>query len=166
MKKLASLFTLCLLIAFSIGAQPPTSAMSDEERGKALEELKPYQHKFIVKELQLDKEQEQAFFPVYDKMNQELMTVNSEARELERKAMANEEASDTELEAVAAAIYGQKAREGAIEEQYYTQFKNILTPRQLIGLKAAERRFTQYLLRHHRRISGRMAKEGRKREQQ
>ncbi len=166
MKKLASIFFAFVLCAINMSAQPPSVQISDEERGKALEELKPYQHKFIVKELKLDKEQEQAFFLVYDKMNEELLNINNETRELERQAMADNEASDTELEAVATALYGQKAKEGAIEQQYYEQFKSILTPRQLVSLKAAERRFTQYLLRHHRRISGRTEREGRKRDRQ
>jgi len=141
--------TLILASSYTL----PQTTINDEERDKILAELKPYQHKFISKELDLSREQANEFFSVYDKMDEELRQVNTECRELERSALENKEASETELEAVAAVLYAQKQKESAIEQAYYDKFKDILTPRQLIILKVTERRFTQKLLRHHRRIS-------------
>ena len=145
------LAAITLILASSYAM--PQAINNEEARDKVFAELKPYQHKFISKELDLSREQANEFFPIYDKMDEELRQVNTECRELERSALDNKDASETELEAVAAVLYAQKQKESAIEQAYYDKFKEILTPRQLIILKVTERRFTQKLLRHHRRIS-------------
>ncbi len=49
-------------------------------------------------------------------------------------------------------VYSQKQREGNLEMEYYEKFKSILTPRQLMGLRGAEKIFTQKLVRHHNRM--------------
>ena len=46
----------------------------------------------------------------------------------------------------------QKQKESVVEISYYEKFKEILTPRQLLKLKPAERRFTQWLARSHRKL--------------
>ena len=142
---------LALILACSVGA----SAQSEREnagRDRIMAELKPYKHDFLIKDLKLSKEQSKEFFPVYDQMDEELMKINEETRELERKTEDNAEASDTEVEAAARATFEQKQREGEVEMKYYDQFKEILTPRQLLRLKGAERRYTQWLVRHHRKL--------------
>lgn len=135
--------------AINANAQTP---LNGNERERALTEMKAYKHDFIAKELNLTKEQQGEFFPVYDEMDDKLMQIGYETRELERSINENKEASDTEIEAAAAAIFNQKEREGKIENEYFDKFKEILTPRQLLRLKSAEKKFTQRLVRHHRRL--------------
>ena len=117
-----------------------------------MEQLRPYQHEFLTKELKLSRDQAREFFAVYDKMDEELQQIADETRELERQALENADASDTELEAASQAVFAQKQKEGKIEMEYYEKFKEILTPRQLLQLKGAERQFTQRLLRQHRKL--------------
>lgn len=92
-------------------------------------------------------------------MDDQLQQIGAETRDLERNVLENVEASDTEVEAAAAAIYSQKQREGKVEAEYYEQFKEILSPRQLLKLKSAERKFTQQLVRQHRRSMRRQQKQ-------
>lgn len=149
-KRFATLFlSLIVLCGFGLSAQQP---LDDAGRDKVLSEMRTYKHRLIAKELGLDKEQEKAFFPVYDKMDDQLQQIGAETRDLERNVMENADATDTEIEAAAAAVYSQKQREGKVEAEYYEQFREILSPRQLLKLKSAERKFTQQLMRHHRRI--------------
>lgn len=143
------------LVLFAVTLPAIAQTMEPQQgpdRDKFLAQLRPYQHEFLAKELKLSKEQARDFMPVYDKMDDELRQVADETRELERKAMENPDASDTELEAASQAIFAQKQKEGKIEMEYYEKFKQILTPRQLLGLKSAERQFTQRLLREHRKL--------------
>lgn len=134
-------------------AQPqPRDPQQGPDREKVLAELRPYQHEFLTKELKLTKEQSRAFFSLYDSMEDALQQVADETRELERQTLDNASASDTELEAAAQAVFSQKEREGKIEMEYYQKFKDILTPRQLLSLKSAEREFTQRLMRQHRKL--------------
>ncbi len=143
---------VCLLATFAALAQP-TPSPTGVNRGKFIAELRPYQHDFLTKELKLNKEQAREFFPVYDSMDDALQQIADETRELERRASSNPDATDTELEAASQAVFAQKEKEGKIEMEYYDKFKEILTPRQLLQLKGAERKFTQRLLRHHRKLS-------------
>lgn len=136
----------------TLTAQESQGALNHKERIKALEEIRVYRHDVLVKELEMTSEQQREFFPLYDEMNDQLQKLNNETRELERSMLANESASDTELEAAAGAIFAQKMKEGKIEMEYLDKFKDILTPRQLIKLKSAEKKFTQTLVRHHRRL--------------
>ncbi|MCC8118465.1 MAG: hypothetical protein LIP09_06940 [Bacteroidales bacterium] len=137
---------LALCLASSVMAQQ--QGMTGEEREKWLTEMRNYKHEVIAKELKLTKEQETEFFPIYDEMDDRLMQISSETRNLEAKVTKDADASDLECEAAARALYEQKSREGAVEMEYFDKFKEILSPKQLIRLKNAERKFTNNLLKH------------------
>lgn len=144
------LLSVLMVMSVCAWAQPPVASAPD--RDKIMSELRPYQHEFLTKELKLTKEQARDFFPVYDRMDEELQQIADETRDFERRVNENANASDTEIEAASQAVFSQKEREGKLELEYYEKFKEILTPRQLLRLKSAERQFTQRLLRQHRKI--------------
>lgn len=144
-----------LIVAFllALTALAQQQPLNEADRSRVFSEMKTYKHRFLAKELKLDQEQQDKFFPVYDQMDEQLMQIASETRDLERAVNDNAEATDTEIEAAAAAVFSQKEKEGRIENEYFDKFKEILTPRQLLRLKSAEKKFTQKLVRqHHRRI--------------
>ncbi len=145
----AALFSL---FALGASAQDKGKQTADDDRQKWITELRNFKHEFLIKELGLSKAEQEKFFPIYDEMDDQLTRISSETRDLEQKVMADDKASDTELSAAAAAVYQQKKREGEIEEQYYEKLKDVLSPRQLLSLKNAERKFTQQLIRRHRHI--------------
>ncbi|MBO4942469.1 MAG: hypothetical protein J6C95_03450 [Muribaculaceae bacterium] len=145
------LLSLSFVLAFSSYAQPVGKGGPD--RDKFYQQLRPYLHEFLTKELDLSKEQARMFFPIYDQMDEEVQKIGNETRDLEKEVLKNKEATDTEIEAASQAIFAQKEKEGKIELEYYDKFKEILQPRQLLKLKSAERRFTQKLLRQHRKLS-------------
>ncbi|MGN0209588.1 MAG: hypothetical protein ACI391_00555, partial [Muribaculaceae bacterium] len=60
-------------------------------------------------------------------------------------------ATDLEITNAARTLFELKRAEGQIEMTYFDRFAKILTPRQLLQLKAAEKKFTQHLVNHHRR---------------
>ena len=79
-----------------------------------------------------------------------MFKVNREARAMEKKiTKSSEKVSDLEYEKAAEAMYEVKGKEAAIEKQYFTKFKTVLTPKQLFELKQAERRFTDKLMKEH-----------------
>lgn len=147
------LFLFATVGMTSLSAQTNDRQAAHKERAKVMAELRNYKHEFLAKELGLTKEQQKEFFPIYDSMDDAVGKINGDTRELERKLEKDENATDLELETAAKAIFEQKAKEGAIENEYFDQLKAVLTPRQLFNLKNAERKFTQYLLKHHRRLS-------------
>lgn len=122
------------------------------DREKWLAEMREYKHDYLAKELELTKEQQREFFPLYDGMEDEVERVNTETRILEARLNENPDAGDLELENGARTIYEQKRAEGQIEMTYFEKFKEILTPRQLLKLRNAERKWQQQLINHHRRM--------------
>ena len=142
------IFTLFTLLM----AVPPVSAQARADRQKFMSEIRNFKHDYLAKELDLSAEQKQEFFPVYDRMDDEIRKLNEETRDIERKTIENGDASEVELEAAAQAVFAQKAKEAQIETTYFEQFKNILNNRQLLLLKSVERRFTRELVKHQHRM--------------
>ena len=85
---------LTLLAAGPIYAQ---QTKEDVERDRVFTEIRAYKHDVLVKSLDLTKEQQREFFPVYDELDDKLMEINNETRDLERRVAADANASDTEI---------------------------------------------------------------------
>ena len=146
-------FILAAICANDAAAQKQArDRISPQDRQRWLSEMRNFKRDFLIKELSLTKEQQSEFLPVYEEMDDKLSKITTETRELEEKMISSDEVSDTEMEAASRAMFEQKSKEGQVELEYYSKFKEILTPRQLIRLKNAERKFTQQLVRHHGRI--------------
>jgi len=143
---------LLALMPFIAEAKNKSRSANDEERQRWISELRNYKHEYLAKELSLSQAEQDKFFPIYDEMDDELTRISSETRDLEQKALADGNATETELNAAAFAIFQQKKREGDVEAQYYEKFKEVLSAQKLIRLKNAERKFTQQLLRRHGHI--------------
>lgn len=135
----------CLIIY----AQDPADAA---DRQRWLSEIRSYKHDFLAKELQLSEQQQQAFFALYDIMEDEIEDLILRTRNLENSILANHDASDQERLNAAKLLFEFKQAEGDIELRYFHQFMDILTPLQLLQLKRAERKFNILLVRHHRRM--------------
>lgn len=150
MKRLSVILLTLLAFATSF-AQEDTG--DDGKRQKFMTEIRNYKHNFLIRELDLTREQQKEFFPVYDELEEKISDLNSETRDLERKISENlENASDLELEKATEAIYELKIKEGETEKEYAEKFKDILTKKQLFLLKGAERNFSRELLQHQSRL--------------
>lgn len=156
---LRSLFLILLFSAATVSAQRPGDMpdASPEAREKYRTEIRQYKHQFLAKELQLTREQQNAFFPVYDQMEDRMMKLNDETRELEKRVLDNPQASEPELQGAASAVFSQRLREGEIETEYFAKFQKILSNRQLLRLKNTERKFTRQLMKQHRRLHAEQA---------
>lgn len=158
------LFSLILLIstaapAFAhqhhegVEAQQTNGRPDKAQREKWFKEAKEMKHRFLVKELNLKKEQQQEFFAAYDSMEAELHQVQSQTRSMERRVyQLGDQATELDYEKATDALYEAKEKEAAIEKNYRERFKKILTPRQMFLLKGAERKFTQELMNRRQNI--------------
>lgn len=149
MKKATLFILLSIFCAANIFAQRNDRQMRPEDREKWLIELRNYKHEFLTKELDLTKEQQEAFFPLYDKMDDQVSKIASDTRLLETSIQNNPEASSEDLQEGARALFEQKGKEADVEMSYFDKFKEILTAKQLFRLKNTERKFTNQLVRQH-----------------
>ena len=153
MKKTYFLFTLVLLF-FALPAVSYAQDSDVQTRKKWFQEVRNYKYDFFTKEMELTKEQQNAFFPEYEAMEKAIFMVNKEAREMESKITNTKDAvSDTEYEAAALALTKIKQKEGEIEMEYFTKFEKILSKKQLFLLKRAENKFTQSILNYHKKAA-------------
>lgn len=151
-------FLICLCIILQtmmtkVSSQSP-QPIDDEGRQKWMTELRNYKHDFLIRELDIPSDKQKEFFTEYDSMENRINELNIQTRSLEQKVISDPDASDVEIEAAARAQFELKGEESRIELEYYEKFKDILTPKQLIRIKNAERKFTQQLMQHHRRLRG------------
>ena len=118
-----------------------------EERQQWFNEMREIKHQYLIKELNLTKEQQKSFFPLYDKMENENQKIQHSVRAMEKRVYElGSEASDLDYEKATDALYEAKQKESEIEMRYRNEFKNILTPEQLFKLKGAERKFSRQLM--------------------
>lgn len=142
---------ITIIAVLCLGIPAASAQYSPAERQRWLGEMRNLKHEFLARELNLTKDQQRDFYPLYDKMEDEIARLNTETRDLETRATDDADASDLSLENAARTVFEQKRAEGQIEMTYFDKFKEILTPRQLLQLKNAERKFTQQLVSRRRR---------------
>lgn len=150
MKKSVLYYVIALfsmLHAFSLSAQ------DKGERQQWMNEIQQYKRTYFAKELDLTREQQNRFFPLYEEMETQIRQIDDDTRVMERRiADAGDDASNIEYEKVTEAMYDAKVKEAALEKDYMVKFKEILSPRQLFQLKTVERRFSREMMRQHHRI--------------
>lgn len=123
------------------------------DKKKWLKEIQEYKHEFLIKELDLTKEQQEKFLPMYDEMDCKIRQVNDQARDYQRKVrQMKDNATELEYEKAAEAQFEVRSKEGEIEKAYFSKFKTVLTPKQLFRLKHAEWKFTKELMHQHSRM--------------
>ena len=66
---------LISLTSLSVYAQTPGRKDSDRER--VLSEIRNYKHDILVKTLDLTKDQQREFFPIYDELEDRLQELNA-----------------------------------------------------------------------------------------
>lgn len=146
------ILTIAFLINGAAAAAQPKNS-TDNDRQKWFKEMRDYKHNYLAKELDLSREQQRKFFPVYDEMEDETNRLSQETRQLEDKvAKEGDKATDIEYEKATEALFEQKCKEGEIEKTYMKKFQTILSKKQLFQLKGAERKFTRDIMKHHRRL--------------
>ncbi len=141
-----------LVVVLSLLCHGVVAGQEKGEREQWMNELWQYKRTYFTKELDLTREQQNKFFPLYEEMEAQTRQVNEDARLMERRVAEAPDASGVECEKAAEAMYEAKVKEAVIEKDYMEKFKEILSPRQLFRLKAVERQFSREIMRQHHRI--------------
>lgn len=149
LKRIVLTFIVVLVTAMGVYADPDNHA----DNCKWMREMNKTRREFITKELNLTKAQQTRFFPQYEAMHAEIRAIYDN---LEKKGKAIEKkgakATDAECLALSKDMFDAKAREGVIEQKYFNKFKQVLSARQLVKLKKAERDFRRKMAREHRKL--------------
>ncbi|MCM1021626.1 MAG: hypothetical protein NC343_05515 [Muribaculum sp.] len=123
---------------------------SKPDREEWFKEMRQFKHRFLVKELELTKQQQDEFFPLYDSMQGELEKLQDGIRRSDRKiARAKCDVSDADYLQAARLATEMKSREGAVEEMYFDKFSKVLSAKQMFQLHFAERKFMREVMKQH-----------------
>ena len=133
--------TIALSLPIQAQKKKVTSRPNQTEWIKGVRE---YKYDMLIKEVELTKEQQDAFLPLYQQMEEEIIKSNKEVRDLEHKISTSKEAlSDLEYGIAAEAMSNVNMVNAQIEAEYFKKFADILSKKQLFLLKRAESRFAK-----------------------
>ncbi len=142
-----------LLLAIILPQSAAAQLKSAENlRAKWFSELRQVKRNYFIKELDLDREQQNKFFPLYEEMEDKTFRIDDEARQMEQRIADAKDATDTEYEKTAEALYDADVQTAQIRREYMDKFKTILTRRQLFELKGVEKKFSREMMRQHHRL--------------
>lgn len=145
---LAALLWLTLSASFSVSAAPQTPG----EREQWMTEMRQYKRIYFTKELELTRDQQNKFYPLYEEMEDKEAKINDEARAMEKRVAETSNASDLEYEKATEAVYDAAVRSAQLEREYMEKFKEILSRKQLFKLKGVERQFNREMMKQHHRL--------------
>lgn len=151
-RRLFTSLILLIFICISVPAQQKANGRpSRQDRATWMKEMQQYKTDFIVRSLKLTEGQKAKFTPIYNRMDDEVRSVNEQTMKLEREVRKKgDAATDLEREKAAEAQFELKQKEGNIEMKYFKEFRTVLSPEQLLKLKHAEREFSRKLMDQHR----------------
>lgn len=147
MKRILTVALTLILVATASLAQKKDSRNHEQW----MNELRKAKVEYMTRELELTSDQEERFATVYNSMQSELDKLRREIRALHKSIEEKKDATDLEYEKAAETAFEFKSREGAIEQRYYQQFKQILTPRQLYKFQSAEKKWMKTLMKHRKK---------------
>lgn len=148
--RILTLVSLLWLAVLSISARPAPQNQGDREQW--MTEMRQYKRLYLTKELQLTREQQTKFFPLYEEMEDAEAKIDDESRAMEKRVSDLPTATDLEYEKATEAIYDSAIKSAQLEREYMDKFKDILTRKQLFRLKGVERQFNREMMRQHHRL--------------
>ncbi|MCM1071098.1 MAG: hypothetical protein NC210_03160 [[Clostridium] fimetarium] len=145
-----------ILIAIMVMAAVAPSALAQGKNARQqwMSEMRQYKRAYLAKELDLTKEQQNKFFPLYEAMEDECARLDEDTRLMERRIADASDATDLEYEKAADTMYDTKVRQAEIEKEYAAKFKEVLSAKQYFNLKDADRKFARDMMRQHHRLRG------------
>lgn len=129
---------LILMLSINI-----TFAQTDSKKDK----IDALRVSFITKKVAFTNQESQAFWPLYNEMNDKLEAARKTFK-LQYNAKTNYDfATDKEAEAYLAAEVNLKQKEFEIYRDYYEKFKKVLPVKKVAAVKRAEEDFKKELIK-------------------
>lgn len=102
---------------------------------------------YINKKANFTTQEAQAFWPLYNEMNDMLHAARKTFRKQYNAATNYDFATDTEAEAYLAAELGLKQKEYSIYRDYYEKFKKVLPVKKVAAVRRAEEDFKKEIIK-------------------
>jgi hypothetical protein len=131
-----------------------TFAQPDKRHNMSKDEMQAKKVSFIANELELNTEEAQRFWPVYNEYQAEIELIRKEQMD-NMKLMVDARRtgtalSDTQIEKMMTTRFANQSKLLEIEKRYYERFKKVLPLEKVARFYAAEERFKLEMLREMR----------------
>jgi len=158
MYKIISFLTLIMLYSSLVFSQGHRGEKSPEMRAK----IEAQKISFITQQLDLNPEEAQKFWPLYNEMSKKKEAFQLEFRQLIRSLKGNSEnLSDDELIKISDRMADLKVEKAKMEREYHYKYKKVLSAKQILDLHLAQKQFQGMLLRRIKGEGGRQMQRGR-----
>ena len=154
MKQLITI--VCILLTLSVSAQDrrpnPSGQFSPAEYAKQ-------QREFFTRNAELTQEEADAFFPIYNELQQKKREINRQIRMIMRHegdTLISEEQSLKAIEAKADA----NIRIAELEKEYLKKFKEVLPASKILKVQNAEEQFNSQILKDIQQSRGHQFQQG------
>lgn len=128
---------LALFISGAIAAQPDTKK----------DKIEALRATFINKKANFTTQESQAFWPLYNEMNDMLYAARKAFKKQYNTATNYDFATDKEAEAYLAAELNLKQKEYEIYRDYYEKFKKVLPVKKVAAVRRAEEDFKKEIIK-------------------
>ena len=147
MKKLLPILILALSFSVSFNALAQDNKQDPKNAHKEKwEKFRQDKHDFYVKTMELTPEQAEKFIPLYDEMEKLKFEATRQVRRESRVIMNADNVTDEQYKEAAEHAAALKEQELKIENEYYTRFCEILTPRQQFLYHRCEPEFQKQMV--------------------
>ncbi|MCM1310733.1 MAG: V-type ATPase subunit a family protein [Bacteroides sp.] len=153
MKYLKLLLLLAVLSPLNLLADKPKGGPKggDKERTEWFRKLKAAKHNFMVKELDLTEAQQADFFRLYDAKESERHEAERKVRNLEKEIKKKGAAAiEEDYNRAITAQYQLNHELAKIESKYESEFRKVITKRQLYKLRHVEFEFQRKLMQQEK----------------
>jgi len=120
-----------------------------------VKEFKQEKREFIIKEVGLSNEEAARFFPLSEELMDKKYELNRAIRIEGRALKAKQNATAAEYDVLMNKILDMHIREAELEKEYYSKFKEVLSPEKLYKYHRAEKKFMQTTVQNKNRNQSR-----------
>ncbi len=139
-----NIFSGCTLLVLLLGGSFAAIAQGGPG-GPGREKLESARIALITERLDLDPETAQQFWPVYNQINDEEMTLRRKEMQM-RRTLDPDQLSNAEAEKQLEAYFQLKEDQLALEKRAAEAYQDVLTPKQVLQLFKAEADFRRMVL--------------------
>ncbi|MBR5706243.1 MAG: hypothetical protein IKX55_01585 [Bacteroidaceae bacterium] len=142
---------VCLLLTLSVSAQNRRPNGNPNGNPNASGQFSPaeyaqQQREFFTKNAQLTQEEADAFFPIYNELQQKKRELNREARRIMRQEAGAEPSEEQCLKAIEARAET-NIKIAELEKEYLKKFKEVLPASKILKVQNAEEQFNSQILK-------------------
>ena len=158
MKRVISI--ICLMLALSASAQDNRMPNRRDQFSPA--EYAKQQREFFTKNAELAPQEADAFFPIYNELQQKKREINRQIRMTMRQEPGTQISEEQSLKAIDAKADA-NIKIAELEKEYLNKFKEVLPASKILKIQNAEEQFNSQILKDIQQTRGHQFQQGQQR---